>query len=62
MAQEPTIFIVDDDDAIRDSLELLLDAAGFRNVKTHGPGRSFLDQAKSLGTSARDRNADVPLQ
>jgi two-component system response regulator FixJ len=45
MAREPTIFIVDDDDAIRDSLELLLGAAGFRNVKTHGSGSSFLEQA-----------------
>ncbi|AWU97014.1 DNA-binding response regulator (plasmid) [Azospirillum ramasamyi] len=30
MASDLTVFIVDDDDAIRDSLEVLLDCAGFR--------------------------------
>jgi FixJ family two-component response regulator len=29
VAHEPTIFIVDDDDGVRDSLQLLLQAAGF---------------------------------
>jgi len=45
MAQDPTIFIVDDDDAIRDSLQLLLDAAGFKQVSVYGSSRRFLETA-----------------
>jgi two-component system, LuxR family, response regulator FixJ len=45
MVREPTIFIVDDDEAIRDSLQLLLESAGFKNVKIFGSSRRFLDQA-----------------
>lgn len=45
MATDPTIFIVDDDDAIRDSLQLLLEAAGFGRVVAYGSSRAFLDQA-----------------
>jgi two-component system response regulator FixJ len=46
MAADPTIFIVDDDDAIRDSLQLLLEAAGFTKVVAYGSSRSFLDAAR----------------
>ena len=45
MPREPTIFIVDDDDAIRDSLQLLLDVAGFKHVVAYGSSRRFLDTA-----------------
>jgi two-component system, LuxR family, response regulator FixJ len=43
---EPTIFIVDDDEAIRDSLKLLLEAAGLKHVAAHESGRDFLDNVK----------------
>lgn len=43
---EPTVFIVDDDDAIRNSLKLLLEAAGLKRVAAHESGRDFLNSAK----------------
>jgi two-component system response regulator FixJ len=46
MAREPAIFIVDDDDAIRDSLQLLLESAGFKNVRPYGASRRFLESAE----------------
>lgn len=42
---EPTIFIVDDDDAIRDSLRFLLEAAGFKHIAVFGSSRGFLETA-----------------
>ncbi|MBI3709325.1 MAG: response regulator transcription factor [Proteobacteria bacterium] len=42
MARDPTVFIVDDDEAIRDSLSALLETEGFK-VATFGTGRAFLD-------------------
>jgi two-component system response regulator FixJ len=44
MTQTPTIFVVDDDDAIRDSLQMLLESAGFGRVVVCASGRSFLDK------------------
>ncbi len=41
---EPAIFIVDDDSAVRDSLQQLLESIGF-TVETYGSGESFLEQA-----------------
>ncbi len=46
MRHDPTIYIVDDDEAIRDSVRLLLEAAGFKHIVTYQSGRAFLDQAK----------------
>ncbi len=43
---EPTVFIVDDDEAIRDSLKLLLEAAGVKRVAAQESGRDFLNTAK----------------
>ncbi len=42
MTTKPTIFILDDDKAVRDSLKDLLESAGL-SVETHGSGRAFLD-------------------
>jgi two-component system response regulator FixJ len=44
MTKVPTIFIVDDDDAIRDSLRLLLESAGFTRIVAHDSARGFLDR------------------
>jgi len=38
----PTIFIVDDDSAVRDALKLLLRSVG-QAVETFGAGQEFLD-------------------
>lgn len=45
MANAGTVFIVDDDAAIRQSLSLLVRSAGFRPV-TFSSGREFLDAAR----------------
>jgi len=42
MPAEPTVFIVDDDDAVRDSLQVLLECAGFR-VESFGSPSAFLE-------------------
>ncbi len=41
MQTEPTIFVVDDDEAVRDSLRVLLEAAG-HVVETYSSGVDFL--------------------
>ena len=47
MREKPTIFVVDDDDAARDSLAVLLEAAGY-SVETFDSARQFLARADSL--------------
>jgi two-component system response regulator FixJ len=42
MSENSTIFIVDDDEAVRDSLKLLLEAHGCR-VRDYGSTREFVD-------------------
>ena len=49
MASETMVHVVDDDDAMRDSLAFLLECAGLE-VRTYDSALSFLDQ---LGTMAR---------
>ncbi len=41
MADNPTIFIVDDDEAVRDSLSMLIESAGMKS-QTFGSCREFL--------------------
>lgn len=43
---EPTVFVVDDDEAVLDSLEALLEASGFR-VRTFASGADFLQMESS---------------
>jgi two-component system, LuxR family, response regulator FixJ len=47
MASDPTVFVVDDDDAVRDSLSVLLESAGY-TVRPFSSSPAFLDQAASL--------------
>ena len=42
MSGEPTLFVVDDDQAIREALETLLESVGYR-VECHASSQSFLD-------------------
>ncbi len=44
---EPAIFIVDDDSAVRDSLQQLLESIGFA-VEAYGTGEELLDRQGSL--------------
>ena len=44
---EPAIFIVDDDPAVRDSLQQLLESIGFA-VEAYGSGEELLDRQGSL--------------
>lgn len=45
MTETARIFIVDDDEAIRDSLQLLLQSAGFAHTVSYASAREFLDNA-----------------
>jgi two-component system response regulator FixJ len=47
MSAEPTVYVVDDDAAVRRSLERLLDAAGFR-VVSYDLSLAFLEAAPGL--------------
>ena len=40
---DPVVFVVDDDEAVRDSLAIMLEAEGF-TVEAHASGRAFLEQ------------------
>lgn len=46
MKRAPAIFIVDDDEAVRDSLRLLLESAGLAPVVAFASGSSFLAEAE----------------
>ena len=47
MTDNRHVYIVDDDDAVRDSLSVLLQASGYR-VRSFGLAREFLDAAPNL--------------
>jgi two-component system, LuxR family, response regulator FixJ len=44
---DPSVYIVDDDPAVRDSLSVLLDSNGYR-VQSFASAREFLTAAPSL--------------
>jgi two-component system response regulator FixJ len=56
---EDTVFIVDDDDAVRDSLTALFEAAGFA-VRSYASGRSFLESGGSSGTGCLLLDVNMP--
>ena len=45
MAPPPAVHIIDDDDAVRDSLAILLETRGF-DVATYATARAFLEEAE----------------
>jgi two-component system response regulator FixJ len=47
MAAEPMLYVVDDDEAVRDSLEILLQSMGHA-VRSFASGQEFLDAAGAL--------------
>jgi two-component system, LuxR family, response regulator FixJ len=53
------IFIVDDDDATRDSLRLLLDAEGF-DAQDFAAGRPFLDDARPAAGDCLILDVNMP--
>lgn len=49
MTTDPIVYIVDDDEAVRDSLQILLESAGLK-AETFSSGVQFLEAAPSLAT------------
>jgi two-component system, LuxR family, response regulator FixJ len=48
MADTPLVHVVDDDEAVRDSLSVLLESAGL-SVRTYDSATAFLDALPRLG-------------
>lgn len=59
MAQRPTAYVVDDDDAVRDSIRMLLECEGF-TVCTYASGAAFLREARLDGNSCLVVDAHMP--
>jgi two-component system, LuxR family, response regulator FixJ len=57
--EEMTVYVVDDDEAVRDSLEILLDAVGHR-VRTFASPRALLELAPSLGPGCAVLDVRMP--
>ena len=48
MVVQPAVFIVDDDSGVRDFIRVLLEFAGFGNVRAYESSRRFLDSRIAL--------------
>jgi FixJ family two-component response regulator len=59
LAQRPTAYVVDDDDAVRDSIRMLLECEGF-TVCTYASGTAFLREARPDGNSCLVVDAHMP--
>ena len=57
--RKATVAIIDDDEAIRDSMAALLASAGFR-VKTYGSSREFLDSHDGSAASCLVIDCQMP--
>src|SRR5688500_8245614 len=55
----PTVFVVDDDISVRESLELLIHAAGWR-AETFASAQAFLDRPRLLAPSCLVLDVDLP--
>ena len=51
MPQSDTVYVIDDDPAMRDSLDFLLGSAGF-NVRLFDSALAFLNELPQLGSTA----------
>jgi two-component system response regulator FixJ len=56
----PTIFVVDDDVAVQDSLKVLLESADHR-VETYGSGQEFLDNGYDHAAGCLILDLDLPV-
>jgi len=54
-----TIFVVDDDDAVRDSLQILLQTEGY-GAEAYGSGRAFLDGYRAGGRGCLVTDVRMP--
>ncbi len=59
MSAGPTIFVVDDDTAVQDSLRELLEAANLA-VKTYGSGLEFLETHRAPSDGCLVLDLDLP--
>ena len=60
MRENPTIFVVDDDTAVQDSLRVLLESAN-HTVKTFGSGLEFLKADPVLSDGCLVLDLDLPV-
>ena len=60
MSANPTIFVVDDDTAVQDSLRVLLESAN-HTVKTYGSGLEFLETNHVLSDGCLVLDLDLPV-
>ena len=56
---KPRIFVIDDDDAVRDSLRALLESAHM-SVETYATGREFLDAYRDCPSGCVVLDMDLP--
>jgi two-component system response regulator FixJ len=59
MQPEPIIYVIDDDDAVRQSLEFLLRTAGF-TVRSFESAKAFLENIPQLGSSCIITDVRMP--
>ena len=57
---QPTIYVVDDDDAVRDSLKILLESYDLA-VRDFGSVRDFLDALEANGTTCLVLDLHLPV-
>jgi two-component system, LuxR family, response regulator FixJ len=59
-SHQPTIYVVDDDDAVRDSLKVLLESYGLA-VRDFGTAPDFLDQVEPQGAACLVLDLHLPV-